>query len=93
MLTTAEGGGMLALAQQTGQFLWARPFPFDDPNLNMNFIDVRTGQTQVNPDKLFKKDGDTIIGCYHNTRAADGRPPTTRRTTRSTCRSTISACR
>ena len=22
----------------------------------------------VNPDKLFKKDGDTILGCYHNTR-------------------------
>jgi hypothetical protein len=22
----------------------------------------------VNPDKLFNKDGDTIVGCYHNTR-------------------------
>jgi alcohol dehydrogenase (cytochrome c) len=69
VLTTAEGGGMFAVEQATGQFLWARPFPFDDPNINMNFIDVKTGQTRANPDKLFRKDGDHIIGCYHNTRA------------------------
>ena len=69
VLTTAEGGGMFAVEQATGQFLWSRPFPFDDPNINMNFIDVKTGITRANPDKLFKKDGDHIIGCYHNTRA------------------------
>jgi PQQ-dependent dehydrogenase (methanol/ethanol family) len=68
VITVAEGGGMFAVAQQTGQFLWARPFPFDDPNLNMKVVDVKTGRTSANPDKLFKKDGDTIIGCYHNTR-------------------------
>ena len=34
----------------------------------MNVVDVKTGRTSVNPDKLFKKDGDTIVGCYHNTR-------------------------
>ena len=69
VITVAEGGGMFAVARDTGQFLWARPFPFDDPNLNMSVVDVTTGQTGVNPDKLFKKDGDTIIGCYHNTRS------------------------
>ena len=69
VLTAAEGGGMFALEQATGQFLWARPFPYDDPNINMNAIDVRTGKTQINMDKVFKKDGDHIIGCYHNTRA------------------------
>ena len=68
IITVGEGGGMFAVAQETGQFLWARPFPFDDPNLNMSVVDVMTGQTSVNPDKLFKKDGDTIVGCYHNTR-------------------------
>jgi PQQ-dependent dehydrogenase (methanol/ethanol family) len=68
VITVAEGGGMFAVQQQTGQFLWARPFPYDDPNINMRIVDVRTGQTSVNPDKLFKKDGDTIVGCYHNTR-------------------------
>jgi alcohol dehydrogenase (cytochrome c) len=69
VLTAAEGGGMFALDRASGQFLWARPFPYDDPNLNMNSIDVRTGKTQINFDKVFKKDGDQIIGCYHNTRA------------------------
>jgi len=68
IITVAEGGGMFAVGQQTGQFLWARPFPYDDPNVNMRVVDVKTGQTGVNPDKLFKKDGDTILGCYHNTR-------------------------
>lgn len=68
VITVAEGGGMFAVARQTGQFLWARPFPYDDPNVNVRIVDVKTGQTGVNPDKLFKKDGDTILGCYHNTR-------------------------
>ena len=69
VITVAEGGGIFAVAQETGRFLWARPFPFDDPNINMSVVDVMTGQTSVNPDKLFKQDGDTIIGCYHNTRS------------------------
>jgi alcohol dehydrogenase (cytochrome c) len=69
VLTAAEGGGMFAVEQATGEFLWARPFPYDDPNINMNFIDLKTGRTQVNFDKLFKEDGERIVGCYHNTRA------------------------
>jgi alcohol dehydrogenase (cytochrome c) len=68
VVTVAEGGGMFAVARDTGQFLWARPFPFDDPNVNVSVADVKTGKTAVNPDKMFKKDGDTIVGCYHNTR-------------------------
>jgi len=68
VITVAEGGGTFAVEQATGEFLWARPFPYDDPNINMNGIDLKTGQTRVNYDKLFKKDGDHIIGCYHNTR-------------------------
>ena len=68
VITVAEGGGLFAVAQQTGQFLWARPFPYDDPNLNINVVDVKTGRTSANPDKMFKKDGDKIVGCYHNTR-------------------------
>ena len=68
IVTVAEGGGMFVIDQATGKFLWSRPFPFDDPNLNMNHIDVKTGATYVNKDKLFWKDGDSILGCYHNTR-------------------------
>jgi alcohol dehydrogenase (cytochrome c) len=68
VVTVAEGGGMFAVDQNNGDFLWARPFPYDDPNINMNDIDVKTGKTHINYDKVFKKDGDTIVGCYHNTR-------------------------
>ena len=69
VVTVAEGGGMFVVERSSGRFLWARPFPYDDPNINMNYIDVKTGQTRVNPDKLFRKDGDKILGCYHNTRS------------------------
>ncbi len=68
VVTVAEGGGLFVVEQASGRFLWARPFPYDDPNINMDHIDVKTGQTRVNPDKLFRKDGDKILGCYHNTR-------------------------
>jgi alcohol dehydrogenase (cytochrome c) len=68
VVTVAEGGGMFVLDQATGKFLWSRPFPYDDPNINMNDIDVKTGATKVNVSKIFKQDGDKIIGCYHNTR-------------------------
>ncbi len=68
IFTVSEGGGMFAIAQDNGEFLWSRAFPYEDPNNNMNFIDVKTGQTGVNEDKIFKNDGDKKIGCYHNTR-------------------------
>jgi len=68
VVTVGEGGGMFVLDQESGRFLWANPFPYDDPNINMNHIDPESGRTRVNPDKLFKKDGDKILGCYHNTR-------------------------
>jgi alcohol dehydrogenase (cytochrome c) len=68
VVTVGEGGGMFVIDQESGKFLWAHPFPYDDPNINMNHIDLETGQTRVNPEKLFKKDGEKILGCYHNTR-------------------------
>ena len=58
---------MFVLDQESGASC-GDPFPYDDPNINMNAIDLKTGATSVNPDKLFKKDGDKILGCYHNTR-------------------------
>ena len=68
VVTVGEGGGMFVVERDTGKFLWAHPFPYDDPNINMGGIDPKTGLSRVNPDKLFKTDGDKILGCYHNTR-------------------------
>src|ERR1700728_3005047 len=38
-----EGGGIFALDRGNGQFLWATPFPFDDPAFLISNIDGKTG--------------------------------------------------
>jgi alcohol dehydrogenase (cytochrome c) len=63
-----EGGGMWLLDQKTGEFLWAMPFPVDVPEFNVRDIDVTTGITEINWDNVFKKDKDSVITCFHNTR-------------------------
>jgi alcohol dehydrogenase (cytochrome c) len=65
----AEGGSVFVLDRNNGQFLWATPFPYDDPNYIMSNIDVKTGQTTLNWDLVFKKPGDHHIMCYWNTRS------------------------
>ena len=57
VVTVGEGGGLFMVERDTGKFLSAHPFPYDNPDLNMNEINLETGQTHVNVDKLFKKDG------------------------------------
>ena len=69
MVEVAEAGDIFALDQATGQFLWAAPFPYDVPNVNMKAIDVETGRTHINDALVFKKDGDRSIGCFQNTRS------------------------
>ena len=69
VVDVAEAGDIFALDQQTGQFLWAAPFPYDVPNVNMKEIDVETGRTYINDAIVFKKDGDHSVGCFQNTRS------------------------
>ena len=38
-VTVGEAGGIFVLDRATGQFLWAEPFPFDDPNFVISDID------------------------------------------------------
>jgi alcohol dehydrogenase (cytochrome c) len=68
VVTVGEGGGLFVVERDKGKFLWAHPFPYDNPDINMNEINPETGQTHVNVDKLFRKDGQTVLGCFHNTR-------------------------
>lgn len=65
----SEGGAIFVLDRNNGQFLWATPFPYDDPNDVLSDIDVKTGQTTLNWDIVFKKPGDHHITCYWNTRS------------------------
>ena len=57
------------LDRATGQFLWATPFPLDVPDFHISHIDVDTGRTHMNWDKVKKKDGDRVLVCFHNTRS------------------------
>ncbi len=63
-----EGGGLWVLDRTSGEFLWADPFPVDVPEFNISNIDVKSGRTEINWDNVFKKDKDTVLTCYHNTR-------------------------
>ena len=54
---------------QRAKFLWATPFPFDDPKFVISGIDVKTGKTTINWDQVFKKPGERHVVCYWNTRS------------------------
>ena len=64
-----EPGGIWALDRATGEFLWATPFPYDVPEFHISRIDVETGKTYINWDKVFKKDGERQVMCFHNTKS------------------------
>jgi len=69
VIHVGEGGGLWVLDRITGEFLWAIPFPEDIPDFNLSDIDVNTGITEINWDKVLKKDGDSSLICFHNTRS------------------------
>jgi alcohol dehydrogenase (cytochrome c) len=68
-VAVGEAGGIFVLDRSNGQFLWATPFPFDDPNFVISNIDPKTGKTTINWDIVFKKPGEHHVICYWNTRS------------------------
>ena len=75
LVTLGEPGGLWALDRETGEFLWASPFPFDVPEFHISHVDVETGQTFLNWDRVTKAIGETRIACYKEPRVI-GRWPT-----------------
>jgi len=69
VVAVGEGGGIWMLDRTTGQFLWAMPFPYDIPEFHIANINVETGRTEINSERLFIQDGDRRLVCYHNTRS------------------------
>ena len=69
LVTLGEPGGLFALDRDTGEFLWATPFPHDSPQFHLGHVDVETGQTFLNWDGVTKNVGDTVISCYKNTKS------------------------
>ena len=64
-----EGGGIFVNDRNTGEFLWATPFPYDVPEFLISNIDTKTGRTYINRDLIFKKPGEHHLVCFWNTRS------------------------
>ena len=90
-VNVGEGGGIWALDRNTGQFLWANPFPYDNPNFLISDIEPKSGRVTINYDLVMKKPGDHHVICFWNTKSYwpmsyhPARIPCT-------CRSTTIAC-
>ncbi len=69
VVNVGEGGGLFALDRTSGQFLWANPFPYDDPNFLISNIDVKTGKTTINWDVVLKQPGERHVICAYNTKS------------------------
>ncbi len=68
-VTIGEAGGVFVLDRNDGKFLWATPFPFDDPHNVITNIDVKTGKTEINWNNVFKAPGEEHVICFWNTRS------------------------
>jgi alcohol dehydrogenase (cytochrome c) len=69
VVTVGEGGGLWVNDRDTGQFIWATPFPFDTEHFILSDIDVRTGRAYINWDLVLKEPGARSTICYWNTRS------------------------
>jgi len=69
VVNVGEGGGIFVLDRDSGRFLWANPFPYDDPNFLISNIDVKTGRTTINWDVVLKQPGERHIICAYNTKS------------------------
>lgn len=68
-VNVGEGGGLFAVDRDTGQFLWATPFPYDTPEFLISSIDGRTGRTSINWDLVLKQPGEHHVICAFNTKS------------------------
>src|SRR5688572_6738020 len=68
-VNVGEGGGLFAIDRDSGQFLWATPFPYDTPEFLISSIDGRTGKTSINWDVVLKEAGERHIICAYNTKS------------------------
>jgi alcohol dehydrogenase (cytochrome c) len=68
VVTSGEGGGIWVNDRETGEFIWAMPFPYDTPHFILSDIDVETGATRINWDSVLTEPGANRTICFWNTR-------------------------
>ena len=67
VVVMGEPGGLFVNDRETGEFLWADPFPFDSTErFVISDVDVETGTTYINMDLVAREEGDQFIICGHN---------------------------
>lgn len=67
VVAVGEPGGLWTLDADTGEFLWATPFPHDDEKFHIRDINIETGEVFPNYDLGFEAPGERHVVCYHNT--------------------------
>ena len=67
VVVLGEPGGLFVNDRETGEFLWADPFPFESTErFVISDVDVETGTTYINMDLVAREEGDQFIICGHN---------------------------
>jgi alcohol dehydrogenase (cytochrome c) len=68
-VNVGEGGGLFAIDRDSGQFVWATPFPYDNPQFLISNIDGKTGKSAINWDVVLKEPGEQHVICAYNTKS------------------------
>ena len=68
-VTVSEGGSIFVNDRNSGEFLWAAPFPGDAPEMLLAGVDVNTGRTAINPALVADSHSQNRTICYWNTRS------------------------
>lgn len=67
VVVMGEPGGLFVNDRETGEFLYADPFPFDTTEqFVISDIDVETGAVSINMDLVARESGDQFVICGHN---------------------------
>lgn len=67
VVVMGEPGGLFVNDRETGEFLWATPFPYTETDrFVISDIDVETGSVFINMDLVARENGQRFVICGHN---------------------------
>jgi len=69
VVSIGDPGGIWIVDRDSGEFLWATPFPFDTPYFHVSKVDSETGKSYINWDQVMKTKDDKSTVCYSNQRS------------------------
>lgn len=66
VVSIAKAGGLWVLDRESGEFLWADPFPGWRDDWILSELDPTTGKATINWSHVNREWGGTDVMCYHN---------------------------